>query len=169
MNSEQHDQDIIDYLRSIEADADDRGIYLKPPLPVEQNEALWQKIRDELNIVVPREYLAMLSVTNGIDTQIGYLSDLDSIGEHNAGLWFMDSHSGVNETGNFQIQYTERDEPKKPTHIWLGYDGNSSELLYHLKRREFWRTGLGDLDPEWVDNNDRSLLGLLRYMTADPD
>jgi hypothetical protein len=150
-------------MKRIEIAADDRGIYLEPPLPEYELKETAEAIREELGLTIPDEYMEMLQYTDGISTQCGYLSSLRKIGEHNAIIWFMQSKSGANAQGHFEIRYEPLEIPRTPTYIWLGYEGNQSEQIYDLATGEFHRRGLGceSLPP---DNNDRTLAGLLRYM-----
>ena len=151
------------FLERVEADADERGVYLKPPLPQYELNETAEAIREELGLTIPEEYMCFLRVTDGIGTQCGYLSPLQRIGEHNAIIWFMQSKSGANAEGDFEIRYEPLETPRTPTYIWLGYEGNQSEHIYDLATGEFHRRGLGceSLPP---DNRDRSLVGMLRYM-----
>lgn len=150
-------------MKRIEAEADKRGVYLKPPIPEYELKETAEAIREELGLTIPEEYMELLSHTDGISTQCGYLSPLQEIGEHNAIIWFMQSKSGANAEGNFEIRYEPLETPRTPTYIWLGYEGNQAEHIYDLATGEFHRRGLGceSLPP---DNNDRSLAGMLRYM-----
>lgn len=151
------------FLERVEADADERGVYLKPPLSECELNHTAEAIREELGLTIPQEYMRLLRFTDGIETQRGYLSSLQEIGEQNAILWFMQSKSGANAEGVFEIRYEPLKTPRIPTYVWLGYEGNQSEHIYDLPTGEFHRRGLGceGLPP---DNRDRSLLGMLRYM-----
>ena len=151
------------FLERVEADADELGVYLKPPLPEYELNETAEAIREELGLTIPDEYMRLLRITDGIDTQCGYLSSLQAIGEHNAIIWFMQSKSGANAEGFFEIRYEPLETPRTPTYIWLGYEGNQSEHIYDLAAGEFHRRGLGyeSLPP---DNRDRSLVGMLRCM-----
>jgi hypothetical protein len=150
------------FIERVEADADKRGVYLKPPLPEYELNEVAQSIRDELGLAIPDEYMRLLRLTDGISTQCGYLSPLQEIGEQNAVIWFMQSKSGANAQGNFEIRYEPLETPRTPTYIWLGYDGNSAEQVIDLATGEFRQLVLGGTDVPL--NRDRSLVGLLRHM-----
>jgi hypothetical protein len=151
------------FLERVEAEADDRGVYLRPPLPEYELNETAEAIREELGLTIPEDYMRLLHFTDGIDTQRGYLSPLEKIGEHNAIIWFMQSKSGANAKGVFEIRYEPLEMPRTPTYIWLGYEGNQAEHVYDLATGEYHRRGLGckGLPP---DNRDRSLVGMLRLM-----
>ncbi len=151
------------FLERVKADADRLGVYLKPSLPAHELNKTAQAIRAELGLVIPDDYMRLLRVTNGIETQRGYLSPLQVIGEQNAVIWFMQSKAGADAKGDFVIRYEPLESPPTPKYIWLGYDGNSSEQIYVLATGEFHRRGLGceSLPP---DNHDRSLVGMLDFM-----
>lgn len=93
------------FLERVEADADKRGVYLKPPLSEYELNEVAQSLRHELGLAIPDEYIRLLRLTDGISTQSGYLSPLQEIGEQNAVIWFMQSKSGANAQGNFEIRY----------------------------------------------------------------
>ena len=147
------------FLERVEADADDLGVYLKPPLPEYELNETAEAIREELGLTIPDDYMRLLRVTDGIETQRGYLSSLQDIGEHNAIVWFMESKSGANAAGVFEIRYEPLETPRTPTYIWLGYEGNQSEHVYDLATGEYHRRAFGYEAP---DNRDRSLVGMLR-------
>jgi hypothetical protein len=150
------------FLERVKADADARGVYLTPPLLEDELRAAARAIRDELGLPIPDEYMKLLRVTDGISTQRGYLSALQEIGEQNAVIWFMQSKSGANAQGDFEIRYEPLETPRTPTYIWLGYDGNSAEQVIDLATGEFRQLVLGGTDVPL--NRDRSLVGLLRHM-----
>jgi hypothetical protein len=150
------------FLQQVKADADKRGVYLTPPLPEHELSAAAQAIRNELGFVIPDEYMRLLHVTDGIGTQCGYLSALREIGEQNTDIWCMQSKSGTNAEGEFEIRYEPLTTPRTPTYIWLGYDGNSAEQVIDLATGEFRQLVLGGTGTPL--NRDRSLVGLLRHM-----
>lgn len=154
-------------LARIKTEADERGVYLRPPLPEAELQSLVSPIRFDLGLEIPDDYLRLLRVTNGIWTQNGYLSDLADVGEQNAAIWFMKSESGTDEQGNFAIRYEVLAEPRTPTYLWLGYDGNSAEQVYDLASSEYRQLVLGGTETPL--NQDRSLVGLLRHMVYGRD
>ena len=148
------------FLERVASKADELGVYLKPPLPEGELSGTAERIRRELGLMIPEDYLRLLRVTNGVVTQRGYLSPLREIGEQNAVIWFMRSTSGTNAQGHFEIRYEPLTTPRTPTYLLLGYDGNSAEQVFDLETGEF-RLLLGDGVPL---NRDRSLVGLLKHM-----
>ena len=149
------------FLERLKPEADQLGVYVKPPLPEDELNKTAETIRSELGLTIPEDYLRLLRITNGIETQSGYLSPLQEIGEQNAALWFMQPKSGANR-GHFEIRYEPLRVPRTPTYLWLGYDGNSAEQVFDLATGEFRQLLLGD---DGVPlNRDRSLVGLLRHM-----
>ena len=149
------------FLERLQPEADELGVYLKPPLPEDELNGTAERIRRELELMIPEDYLRLLRVTNGIETQRGYLSPLREIGEQNAVIWFMRSTSGTNAQGHFEIRYEPLKMPRTPTYLLLGYDGNSAEQVFDLETGEFRLLLLGDGVPL---NRDRSLVGLLKHM-----
>ncbi len=149
------------FLERLKPEADRLGVYLKPPLPEDELNEAAETIRGELGLTIPEDYLRLLRVTDGIETQCGYLSPLREINEQNAVLWFMESKSGANAQGHVEIRYEPLRAPRTPTYLWLGYDGNSAEQVFDLETGEFRQLLLGDDVPL---NRDRSLVGLLRHM-----
>ena len=118
-------------------------------------------ILDELGLEIPDEYLRLLRITNGIETQRGYLSSLQDLGEQNAITWFLNTVTDP-DSEVFAIKYVPLEKPRTPTYIWLGYDGNMFAQIYDLSSKEFRQTELdGTGSPR---NRDRSLAGLLRRM-----
>lgn len=156
------------FLKQVEADANVRGVYLKPPLPEHELNETAQLIHDELGLAIPDEYMRLLRITDGISTQCGYLSPLQEIGAQNAVIWFMQTKMGANAQGEFEIRYEPLETPRTPTYIWLGYDGNSAEQIIDLATGDFRKRVLGGTDKPL--NRDRSLVGLLRHMIyGDPE
>lgn len=151
------------FLQEVRTDPAALGIYLEPPLSKRKLMSTRRKIQEELGLVVPNEYMRLLHITDGIQTQRGYLSSLEEIGKQNAILWFMKSISGANAEGFFQIKYEPLETPRSPTYLWLGYDGNSSQQVYDIAKGEFHRRGVGG-DGDEPDNEDRTLVGMLRHM-----
>ena len=148
------------FLERLKPEADQLGVYVKPPLPEDELNKTAERIRRELGLSVPEDYLRLLRVTDGVVTQSGYLSPLGKINEQNAALWLMASKSGANR-GRVEIRYEPLRVPRTPTHLWLGYDGNSAEQVFDLETGEFRQLLLGDGVPL---NRDRSLVGLLKHM-----
>jgi hypothetical protein len=150
------------FLERVEADADKLGVYLTPPLPEYELKEMAESIRADLGLTIPEGYMRLLLFTNGIVTQSGYLSSLEDIREQNATIWFMESKSGADAEGNFEIRFLPLETPLTPTYIWLGYDGNSAEQVFDLATGEYRKLVLGGTGVP--RNRYRSLVGLLRHM-----
>ena len=148
------------FLERLQPEADELGVYLKPPLPEDELNGTAERIRRELGLLVPKDYLRLLRVTNGIETQSGYLSPLQEIGEQNTVLWFVQAESDANR-GHLKIRYEPLRAPRTSTYLLLGYDGNSAEQVFDLTTDEFRLLLLGDSVPL---NRDRSLVGLLKHL-----
>ena len=154
-------------LQRITADADRLGVSFTPPLPEPELQDLLQAIRAELGVEIPPDYVEFLRFSDGLDTQCGYLCDLKSIGERHVDRWHMDTKSGVNEQGQFEIRYIPRETPKQATYLHLGYQGNMAEFLYDFGTGEYRDVLLGH--PDRPNNADRTLTGFLRYLVYRED
>ena len=154
--------DFDELLKRIASEADARGVYLRRPLSERKLSKAANKIRDELGIEVPQDYLRLLRFTDGMQTQRGALASLEEISEQNTDIWFMETKAGPNAQGEFEIRYEPLDVPRTPTYLWLGYDGNSAEQVFDLATGEFHQRALGGTgEPQ---NRDRTLAGLLKHL-----
>jgi len=153
-------ESIEDLLKQIKAK--ERGVYFRKPLSLAKIKSLAARIHAEMGVEIPDEYIRLLRVTNGIQTQRGYLSDLEEIRSQNIEIWSMESEGGVSADGDFQIRSKPRAKPQEMTYLWLGYDGNSAEQILDLDSGEYRQMVLGGTDEPL--NKDRSLIGLLRHL-----
>lgn len=135
---------------------------VRPPLPENALLSLALAIRDKTGLQVPADYLRLLRVTDGLQTDRGDLEDLETILDQNENIWLMQPEAGVSADGDFEIRHQPLKHPKSPTYLWLGYSGNVAQQLYDLATGEYRQTPLGE--PDRPFNRDRSLAGLLRYM-----
>jgi hypothetical protein len=154
-------EDIRDVFVELQQRADELGVYLKPP--VTSSKLLeWRKQLDsDIVIEVPDGYLMLLSLSNGVETQQGWIYDAHSFLEQNYRRWNCDTRVKSTPEG-CAIEFPPLAIPRDPEYAWLGAYGNMDMYLFDFRSREYRATSLGDQNYIWFSSP--TLGGLLRYM-----
>ena len=141
--------------------ADELGVSFKPPLSDEALRNWSAHARGVLKFELPGSYVELLALSNGLETQRGWLYDAESFLQQNYVCWFCDTVAGSGPNG-FQIEYVPLNEPRKPDYAWLGVYGNMDQYIFDFASREYRSTGLGSPDYIWFSSP--TLEELLLYM-----
>ncbi len=124
------------------------GVYFKPPLSDIVLQEWVARAQATLKFDLPESYLRMLALSNGLETQRGWLYDAESFLQQNYVCWFCDT---IGQTGpdGFQIEYVPRSVPRTPEYAWLGAYGNMDQYIFDFASCEYRSTGLGSPDYVW--------------------
>jgi hypothetical protein len=154
-------EDLIVDLRKY---APELGIYFSPPLPQEAAFKIILAMKNEIGIELPSEYLQLSALTDGIQTQNGYLARLEDICAQNRDIWFYRPVPGKTANGDFQITYAPipPEERRVPKYLWLGYEGNMAEFIYHPESGMYRDRPIGD--ENYVSFQSPTLVEFLKHM-----
>ena len=157
-------EDLVDVFRDVTRRSDELGVYVKPPVSNADLQTFSDRVRSEIGFDVPEAFLLLLGLTNGIETQTGWLYDAESFFTQNYRCWCCDVIGKGTDKG-FIIESIPLPEPRRPTYAWIGAYGNMNMYIFDFESKEYRSTTLGSVDYVWFASP--TLGGLLRYIAED--
>lgn len=136
------------YIFELKRNSDERGIYFNAPCTKEALEKLVRDGKAILQAVVPKDYLKLLTLTNGLTTQRGYLYGADDFIEQNYRLWFCDPTIESTSDG-ISIVFNDKKHKSIPTYAWIGCYGNLDSYIFDFASQQFVVTAFNDATEIW--------------------
>ena len=137
------------------------GVYLRPPLPEPRLEEWLTNVKAQLQMEVPADYVRLLELSNGLQSQQGSIHNADSFLEENYRRWFCETVSKSTPEG-LEVSYLPLDSPNSPTYASLGLYGNLDEYIFDYRSRKFCVVNV--FDSEEVNFSSNELGELLLYI-----
>jgi hypothetical protein len=141
------------FLGELRQKADQLPVRFRDPLSEGEIAAHAGAFVETFGVPLPDEYLALLRVTDGLPAGVGDIDSFETMLEQDREVWF--DHHLTNDAGIWQGIAC-----KRPTYIWLGYEGNSAEQVFDLITGEYQQVALGGRQPVYRG----TLVGLLRHL-----
>jgi hypothetical protein len=157
-------EDIRELVLDLQRRSDELGVYLKPPLRALELREWRDRLEAHISIEVPEEYVMLLGLSNGVETQKGWIYDADSFLEQNLRCWCCNTMGNSSPTG-FVIESIPLAAPSVPEYAWLGAYGNMDMYIFDFQRKQYRATSLGDTNYVWFST--LTLVGLIRYMAEE--